>query len=451
MKQKSWKNRILYLFQFVPLTWSTVFWGMIFFVSYKILHEPLTKENATNTQLPFVRLMGEFIAWLIGALILLSLVSTIVAWLYFIILHKRGKSALQVAFFTEEKANKKKQFLEAVLPGVIRPVLGFVKGRLFYDNEQLTDKFGLLSGRQKNNSILRDAIKGKSRIVLPDIKEYQIKGSIVFFEDMLQLISLPVRQVMGGNFYQAPDTLLERVEDVAPKKTETMDIRIEQLRKVEGEFLNYKDFESGDDVRRIVWKVFAKNRDLVVRIPERMEPYASHLYFYASFYNSLSAVFSGSEYLAEMLNFYKINVWSVYRELQKKEWKIKYVPDQQFMLEDQDGTAEKDERILSNSQWQHSLSTKNYFPPKKGTVLVISSLTDPKELAQLLEELDPGVQIFYIQLSEILRQYVALGWIKGLFLIPAPDRLSKLKSTWVFSPLRKQILKNEKQIKALLQ
>ncbi|MFA6150164.1 MAG: DUF58 domain-containing protein [Chitinophagaceae bacterium] len=450
MKRKSLKNRILYVFQFVPFTWNTVFFGALFFASYKFLYIPITKENASDAQLPFIRLMASFVGWLILAIVLLSVLSTIATWLYFLWLRKQGKSKLELHFFSEEKGTRKKQFLEAALPKVIKPILGFVKGRLFYDNQQLTDRFTLLSSRRQKNNLLRDAITGKSRISLPDIKEYQIKGNIIFFEDMLQIISLPVSQQMGGNFYQSPKTLLEKVEDVAPKKTDTMDIRIDELRKVEGEFLNYKDFESGDDVRRIVWKVFAKNRELVVRIPERMEPYASHLYFYASFFSSINTNILGNDYFAEMLNFYKTNVWSVYEELQKKEWKIRYIPDQEFTINENANEQERDERIVSNSDWQSTFSTRSYFSPKKGTVLVISSLTDPKELAQILEESDTSVRIFYVQLSQIFHQYVALNWIKNLFFIPAPDRLSKLKNKWIFSPLRRQILKNEKQIEALL-
>jgi len=450
MKFKQLKARIRSLSQWIPFTWNTFVWGILVWIAVKILYQPINKENAMDAQLPFVRLMGEFVAWFILGIVGLSVLSTVSTWLYFLWMYRNKKSALQVHFYTEEKNNRKKQFLEATLPYVLRPVLGFIKGRLVYDDGQLTEKFGLLSARLKKNSLLRDAIVGKSRIELPDIKEYQIKGSILFFEDLLRIISLPVQQKMGGTFYQAPNYLPEAQSDAAPKKTDDMDIRIEQLRKVEGEYLNYKDFESGDDVRRIVWKVYAKNRDLVVRIPERMEPYASHLYFYASFYNSIGNGIFGNDYYDEMLNFYKSNVWSIYQALEKKEWQIKYVPDQEFHLNHQSGDHERDERIISNSEWQKDLSTRSYFSAQKGTVLVISSLTDTKELAQLLDECNHSVQIIYVPLSKIFRQYAALNWLKRIFFVPSPDRMSKLKSTWLFSPLRRQVLKNEKEIELLL-
>src|SRR5690606_36307087 len=117
-------------------------------------------------------------------------------------------------------------------------------------------------------------ISGKSSLQLPDIKEYELRGGFIFFEDMLHLVSLTVAQPVNGHFYQPP--VLYGEEDdtgVFPKKTESMDVRIDEMRRVEGEYLHYKDFEPGDDVRRIVWKVYAKSRNLDVRMPESFEPY----------------------------------------------------------------------------------------------------------------------------------------------------------------------------------
>ena len=79
--------------------------------------------------------------------------------------------------------------------------------------------------------------------------------------------------------------------------------------------MNYKDFESGDDVRRIVWKIFAKNKELVVRIPEVINPYASHLHFFASFQNSMIA--ADSNYAAGMLDYYKDIIFNTILQIEK--------------------------------------------------------------------------------------------------------------------------------------
>lgn len=450
MRFQSLKKIMLYRLQFIPFTWNTLLFLLLCRVSYVTLYQPLTKENSTDAQIPFLRLMAAFTGWVILALVVLSVFSALLTWLYYIWLRKNGKTGLQIRFFSDRKQKRQRQFMEARLPGAIKPLLGFIKGRLYYDNREMTEKFTLSSSIRKKDALLRESVSGQSRIQLPDIKEYQIKGGILFFEDLLRIISLPVPEQANGSFYQSPGILEENRDEVAPKRTETMDIRIDQLRKVEGELLNYKDFESGDDVRRIVWKVFAKNRDLVVRVPERMEPYASHLYFYASFYAGTSELFTGNAYLAEMLNFYKLNVWSVYTELVKKDWQVRYLPDQELHLSESQNDYEATEKIISNSVWQHNLSTKEYFSAKKGTVLVVSSLTNPKELADIVAECDPSTRIYYVQLSDIFRHAAALGWLKSLFFVPAPDRLSRLKSRWLFHPLRRQLLKNEKEIRKIL-
>ncbi len=450
MKRQQLKKRVLIYAQWIPFTGNTLIFTIICWVLFHFLHQPITKENASDAQLPFIRLMGAFVAWLFIGLVLLSVLSSLVAWLHFLWLRQKNKSSLQVHFYTETKKETKQQFLEASLPHSLRPILGFVKARLYYDDGQLTDKFALLSSKLRKKSLLREAISGKSRIQLPDIKEYQIKGGMIFFEDLLNIVSLPVQQNLGASFYQAPDTLEQNADEVSPKQTKKMDIRIEQMRKVEGEYLNYKTFESGDDVRRIVWKVYAKNRELVVRIPERMEPYASELNFYASFYNSMGGEALYSKYLAEMLNTYKHNVWSIYNALQQKEWQVKYLADQEFHLSETLTEQEHNERIISNSQWQNKYPTSHYFSTKKGTVLVISSLCKPEDIAQIMDESDNSVQIFFVPLSHIFKQNTGLHWLAHILFVPAADRLSRLKSRWIFSPFRRQLIQNEKEIERML-
>lgn len=314
----------------------------------------------------------------------------------------------------------------------------------------MTDTFTLLSNKRKEKSLLRAAITGRSRMELPDIKEYELKGGFVFFEDMLQVCRLTVAQPISGHFSQPPVLKEDDDREVYPKKTETMDIRIEQLRRVEGEYLNYKDFESGDDVRRIVWKVYAKSGELVVRMPEMFEPYASHLYFYASFQNNLKQQWLSEGYYKEMLNYYKNYVWTVYDTLSKKEWALRYIPDQHFNIPEHLNDLEKTSRIISNSDWNNEKTLQQYFNPKNGTVLCISSLTDIQELQTLLNQADSSTVIYFVKLSGVFRHFAPLTLLKRLLLLPPKDRLNKLRATWLFSPLRLQILKREKEIEALL-
>ena len=449
LKKIKWK--VLYYWQYFPFTINTVLCAIAGWCAYKLLYKPIVKGEDVSPLLPFIILMGKMAIWFMVGLILISVMSTFVTYFYYLWLKNKKGYKLQVEFTTETKKGKKnKLFLNASLEGVIRPVLGFVKGSLYYDDNVMTGRFGLLSNKRKDKSRSRAAITGRSRISLPDIKEYELKGGFVYFQDMLHLFSLAAAQPISGHFYQPPVLTNEEDAEVFPKKTETMDVRIEQLRRVEGEPLNYKDFESGDDVRRIVWKVYARSRELVVRVPEMYEPYASHLYFYASFHAAVKAQWVGEGYLKEMLNYYKNNVWTVYDTLSKKEWEMRYVPDQSFNIPEQLTEEEKCARIISNSSWHKDAALQQYFNPRSGTVLCISSLTDPQELVNVLDRCDAATVVYFVKLSNTFKHFVPLNWIARLIFLPPQDRLSKLRTRWTFSPIRLQVQKREKEIEEIL-
>ena len=457
MNWKYIRQRVRYGLQFFPFTLNTMICLLAAWAGYRILYRPLPgkdapDEDTANAFRPFIILMGKIALWLIVALIVLSVLSTIITWLYYLWLKKKKNTMLQLSFTTEtQQGRKNKLFMNASIEGVRRPLLGFIKGRLYYDNYQLTDRFSLLSNRRKAGDLLREAVTGRSRLELPDIKEYQLKGGFIFFEDMLHLFSLAVPQNISGQFYQPPVLRDKDDRETAPKKTETLDVRIDQMRRVEGEYLNYKDFEAGDDVRRIVWKVYAKNRDLVVRMPERFEPYASHLYFYASFHAAVKAQWLGDDYLKEMLNYYKNNVWTIYDTLSQKEWEMRYIPDQRLNVPENLPVVERNARIISNSEWQTDEPLATYFNTRQGTVLCISSLTDPAELRQIVEQCDSSTVIYFMRLSNTFRHFVPWGWLKRLIFLPPKDRLNRLRTRWTFSPMRFQLQSREKELQQILE
>ncbi|GAA4467865.1 hypothetical protein GCM10023093_24400 [Nemorincola caseinilytica] len=451
MDRKQLKWRLLYYWQYFPFTLNTVLCGVAAWAAFKLLYKPAPKGDYPSPFMPFIILMGKLAFWLLVALVLLSMLSTLASYFYYAWLRASKGVTLNVEFATETKKGKtNKLYLIAQLEGAFRPILGFIKGRLYYDDNIMTDRFALMTDKRRPRSLRRLAVSGKSRLYLPDIKEYDLKGGFIYFQDMLHIFSLAVEQPVSGHFYQPPVLTGQHDAEVYPKKTENMDVRIEQLRRVEGEYLNYKDFESGDDVRRIVWKVYAKNRDLVVRIPEMFEPYASHLYFHASFYADVKAQWLADGYMKEMLNYYKNCVWTVYDTLSKKEWEMRYIPDQSFNLADMP-EDERPARIITNSDWHRDRSLRQYFNPRTGAVLCISSFTSMAELQEVLEHCDASTVVYFVKASGILRSFVPLTWISRLIFLPPQDRLSKLRARWTFSPMRLQVQKREKEIEKILQ
>ncbi len=450
MTRKQLRWRIYYMWQYFPFTLNTLLCALAAWLSLRLLYQPPPKGDYPSPFMPFIILMGKLAFWFVVALVLVSMFSTLASYFYYTWLRGMKGTVMNVEFSTETRRGKRSRlFLTAHLEGVFRPLLGFVKGRLYYDDNVMTDHFALMTNRRKPRSVFRTGISGKNRLYLPDVKEYDLKGGFIYFQDMLHIFSLAVAQPVTGHFYRPPVLMGEKDAEVYPKKTENMDVRIEQLRRVEGEYLNYKDFESGDDVRRIVWKVYARNRELVVRIPELYEPYASHLYFYASFHAAVKQQWLQEGYLREMLNYYKNCVWTVYDTLGKKEWDVRFVADQQI----NPGEVPEDEktaRIITNSSWHRDKDLIQYFNPKTGAVLCISSFTDAAQLRELLERCDSATVIYFVKTSAILRSFAPLTWISRLIFLPPSDRLSRLRSRWAISPMRLQIQKRERELERIL-
>jgi hypothetical protein len=393
--------------------------------------------------------MGKTALWFFIVFIAFSFFSALFCWLYYLWLRKKKGHLIRFQFRPVVKDGGGIS-LSAGIQQARRPFLGAIKSRLVYDNFRLTEKFLLAGNQRKKNSFLRKGVKAQSRLDLPDIKEYTLQGSMIFFEDMLQLFSFPVYQKQQGHFYQSPYKVNFEEQPARPRQTEDADIRIEELRRVQGDYLNYKNFESGDDIRRIVWKVYARNRELVVRVPEQRDLYASHLYFFASFHTNIPALQRNNVFADEMLNFYKNRVWSVYETLSRKDIRVKYLPDQPLHQNEADTATAAAERMVSNSKWQTNQDLLDYFKTNSGSVLCLSSFNVPEEIAETLARCSKETVIYYVKLSAAFRHNAPLSWLGRIFLRPPGDRLKRVRDRWLFMPLRLHLLKREKEIEQIL-
>ena len=93
-----------------------------------------------------------------------------------------------------------------------------------------------------------------------------------------------------------------------------------------GELFQYKNFEDNDDVRRIVWKIYAKHKDLVVRTADVQYLPATQVYLYTSFYQPIKIV---NDTLAQQtLNTYKERLWALVQAVEKEAIEIIWRTDQ---------------------------------------------------------------------------------------------------------------------------
>ncbi len=398
------------------------------------------EEAALNSFLPIVLLLAKVAMIILTIVVSISLISTLIAFLIFKSRNKGQKALFQLNLSTAAEHNNT-VLIQPSLSNTYRPVLGYISGRLILKDQRLSDPFVLASTLYRKNSLWVDSVYGSNTMTFPDIKEYQVSGVMLYFEDMLRLIRLPVRQKQAGTFFNPPHAGVNKEPAVQPQATREQDLRIEQLRNVPGDYLNYKQFEYGDDVRRIVWKVYGKNRELIVRNPEIRNPYASRIEMYASFHNSLLTIVPDITITNTLLNTYKNAVWSIYRSLsEQQEWELVYVPEQAFPKHFDD-PEEKVPYLIAQSEWQNNTSLEQYFDLKKGTVYCIHSLTDAAELEQFLANGGSDKFIYMCYLSDAFKPN-RKSLLKRIFFYDE-DQEDKKRASWLLSPLKGRILKNE--------
>ncbi|HEY5407547.1 MAG TPA: DUF58 domain-containing protein [Ginsengibacter sp.] len=409
----------------------------------------LIKNNAVP-ETAHTAIIGVFITvtfWFALAILIISFFTAFIPWIFFLFSKKNNKSSLQVKTMST-KNTASKQLIEINISKIIKPVFGYIRLRLRYDKNNISPKFAPIRLKRANNFFSLQT-QGVYNWPLKNIKEYDISNGIIYFEDFFQFFSFTSQLPVNSNFYTQPLKASTGALIVQPKKTEDTNMRIEEMRKVEGELINYKNFENNDDVRRIVWKIYAKNKELVVRVPETNDPYASHIYFYTSFYNAISND-AYEEFNAVFLDNFKTIAWNIYEQLYRQNELIQYIPDQETKTFYADDIIQKTKYIVSTSSWQKQNDLNTYFNKQFASVLCISSLTDAKQLEEVLEKSGKSLTVVFVQLSKSFSGMRVTDWLQWIFVNPEKKSAEKLQLAFSLSPLRKKISDNEKTIKDLL-
>jgi hypothetical protein len=409
------------------------------------------KKNYLVTDSSFVAIASVFITvtlWFLIVIFLFTFLSSLIPWLLLLLNKKKHRITVDVKTSTTKNSINEQEIFLSIHP-IITPVFGNIRIRLLYEQNKLSEKF-TVSRFQQNEKWFQKSISGYYRWPLPDIKEYKVTALIIYLEDMFQFFSFATILPAGKSFIIQPSQISTPALKVQPKKSHDTNVRIERIRKVEGELLNYKNFENNDDIRRIVWKIYAKNKELVVRVPETNDPYASHIYFYASFYNAIKLTEYYPLFNQLFLNHFKTVIWNCYFQLNRQNQQISYIPDQEIKTFYADDPVEKVKLIISTVDWHSEKNIRSYFKTDDGSVLCISSLTDAVELRNLLHDAGKDLVVVFVILSKALSPVRLTDWFTWLLIKPGKDSLQSLKLKWNFSPLKNAVISNEKIILNIL-
>ncbi|MBS1488095.1 MAG: DUF58 domain-containing protein [Bacteroidetes bacterium] len=390
--------------------------------------------------------MNQFfllLQWAIVGLFAFSLLSALLVWGYFHLVIK-SKADLQVKFGDGQKAEAGWVNVSVSLAGAaLRPLLGTIQARLVFADKKLSAPIILDSQITRPRHIWRQAIQGAGQTLLHDRGIYDIQKVLISFCDMFGLVSLPCSISFVQQLYTLPVASEPQTIKSYPHSTEEQKHRIDVPKRVEGEYVNYKEYETGDNIHRIVWKIYAKNGELVVRIPEVKDPYASHLYFYVSYFNKLGLPEGAFE--AELLNVYKDRVRNLLEALQRNDYAVRLPHDQEIPTLAGVGDKHTELYQITASSWQNQTAPQAFIRYNQAAFVCMSSLVPADEIETVVRNLPPAIPLVIVKLSSAIPSPFNIS-MKDIFFRPEKKPADNLRQPWLISGLRKSLIKNETKI-----
>lgn len=379
--------------------------------------------------------------------LIFSFLSTLIPFIFLLLAKRTGKLKGNIGLSQNGTLSNGIPEMQLEISPIMKPIFGFLKFRLKYNEENYSDKF--LPVTQTGFTIFKKKYTAIFPWQLPEIREYAIQEAWIYLEDMFQFISFTVSLPMQDQFQYPPGKAAIPDISLTANITDEDNHRVDELKKIEGEYLNYKHFEGQDDVRRIAWPVYARSRELVVRIPETLDTYASQVYIYASFYSGFTAE-NSSLPGKQFLNYYKTILWNLVNDVLGKGFKLTFLTEQnKYPDAPQDESQLKS--LIINQQWQQQDTPPAFVRLQNASAIIVSSLCPIDEIRDLLFQRKDETLFIFVRLSNVIKRNQLLNLLSWVFIQQEKNDKEKARAAWALSLTRFSILENEKKIMNLFQ
>jgi len=334
--------------------------------------------------------------------------------------------------------------------GVAKPFLGALQARVLFENRppglpvQLKSKFRDADGI-KGRRATRD-------LQLPNIRKYQIEGIVLYFEDFFRLFSLPYYEAADRTLITTPTDEAGAEIRIATEKANEAVLKVYQHKKARGELFDYKKYAPGDDIRRILWKNYARTRELMVRIPDRNLPYVSHVNLLVSFFDG-----SGPQDLElknYLLDMYKQRVRQIADSILEQEFSVQLFTDQTSgqAISEYDAIV----RGISSSAWQTEQSPQDFLRANAhrlrgaANIFVMSSLC-PVEQWDELASTRRDLSLCYFNMKQPLAERSGPPIWKKLLLVDIYDPFEQARRSLQARKVESYIRNNSEEIEKRLE
>lgn len=377
-----------------PVHWMLGVFAVLDIFLFRYYNTTDFERTYSYTYAPFIELITVVILLLINLVFLVNIISFFFSVIYVHNILKRDTN-LYFKFNTQDNKNT----LELNLPIWVKPIFGHIKVGIEFENDTL-------------NTQLFDVYNLPTRILIPlnHINNYKLKSLQLYQIDMLYFFKVKRQWLFDQSITQYPVEIEDFNYIMSTRKymrseEQHSDIKNKSL----GEWLNFKDYENGDDVKRILWKVYAKNKSLVVRHQENFTFDNAESHIYIAFHVKHFDKVWGNVYTQQYaLDMYKNVVWNLAAALRSADSRqIFHLPSFQDIA-----TIDDFKEKLVAQTWVHN---DHWAILQKSVTLVIPDTMDYNALETILEEASGQIShVVVIESIQASSSSILLVWMKKL-------------------------------------
>lgn len=415
-----YKTKIREIRRKIPV--RTVFFIVLFvFIAVKYFD-----TDASEKVMDIASLLIKILTFIIACIVMFSIATILVP--YMLYLKSRRQPSIEFVYDENNEI-----LCKIDCKRLIFPFVGNVKTELTFSKRYHTM---ITLKREKGGKAT-----GLKKLALPDIKNYELETVTLLFHDFFRMFSLYRTFRLKSSISILPTGMREHPTDDILPAADRDEFRTETFQHKEGELLKFKHFESSDDIRRIVWSVYARSRELTVRTTEMLNMYASRIDIFASFSGKYSGALDSS-LASRFLNYYKTTVWEICQSL-KTDREINFISDRKAAAS---ASNERDIAIrIAEMSW-HTAKIDEYLTGRKIAVCCISSLIAADEVEKLMDAMHESTFVVFVRIQSIIEKNTVANIILKIFTIQNNNENWK----WLLANARKKIINNDKKIIEIL-
>lgn len=383
-----------------------------------------------------IKLLLNVVFYCLSVVTIFALWINALIWLINFIIIRNHTNSLAI---TNDNRNR----LHIVVREAFAPLIGVLHA--FITTEQRNYIHPVLFLKNKFRLLKPVGTHSTQPVVLPHYIPYRFRTVTLQYMDILRMTALPVKIPADFQFQNYPPDHRLTDKIIRPLIHREDNEALVIPRKKDGDYLHYKNFESGDDVRRIVWKIYAKNKDLIVRVPEQEYETANTCYMS---YSAVTEHPIAAPFALIALDYFKWSLWNTYSTLRRqnnlllKQFKgtVPLLPEETLIR-----------NYITNLQWQTPAETHN-IDTRHDNIICLHSGMPMVEIARLTARLQPAQTVYFIPLSQAFQVNLMARGLKKIFFITLnANPVVQAKIKFQFSGTRRKWKKKETEIIALLQ